>query len=171
MLAPWVVATVGLVRLTPVINPVISTHAQRSSRIIGSMFVDDPETLRREQRTTMIAKRFALDEDEDWQEIANRAASSLPEEEDGTWWDVAACSLRNTALVAVLLTAVGSLPGEASAAVPGEASAALPLVLLAGEEEQGVIAIIAVPLIVGGALVALAASQYNNLIDKLNGDQ
>ena len=94
-------------------------------------------------------------------EIAARAASSLPEEENGTWGDVALCTLRNAGIVAMLLTAVGAFPGQASASLPPTST------ILADAETLDVIASIAVPLLVGGALTAFLAVNYKKLIDKL----
>ena len=61
---------------------------------------------------------YELDLDKDWPQVANIAASSLPEEENGTWKDVALCTLRNMAIVGAGLTAIGSLPGQAGAMLP-----------------------------------------------------
>lgn len=61
---------------------------------------------------------YELDLDKDWPQVANIAASSLPEEENGTWKDVALCTLRNMAIVGAGLTAIGSLPGQADAMLP-----------------------------------------------------
>lgn len=82
-----------------------------------SFFDDEPSPAEaREERLRMIASQYQLDLDKDWPQIANIAASSLPEEENGTWADVAFCTLRNMAILGAGLTALGSIPGEASAA-------------------------------------------------------
>ena len=110
-----------------------------------------------------MAERYDLDPAVDGMRIASLASSSLPEEENGTWLDVAACTLRNACFVGLLLAAVGALPGQASASVANSA------VLVADAEQLDVIASIAVPLVIGGGLVAFAAVQYPKLIDKIQG--
>ena len=138
-----------------------------------SLFNEEGES-RQAERLRRVAAYYNLDLEADAMEVAARAASSLPEEETGTWSDVAICTARNLAVVAALLAAVGALPGQASAAVAPagvatRAFATLPTELLAVDAETlDVIASVAVPLLVGGALVVVAASQYENLIDKLN---
>ena len=142
----------------------------RSSRLQSSLFSDEKPDEARRVRLLRVAELHDLDPVLDAVEIANRAASSLPEEENGTWADVAMCSLRNACGVAAILAAVGALPGQASAATPNELSIIFPssAVLLADAETIDVIASIAVPLLVGGALVAFLAANYENFIDKLN---
>ena len=81
-----------------------------------------------------------------------------------------------------LLAMVGALPGQASAttstalaATDSSALLTIPdstsLLVVDGDffENLDVIAIIAVPLLVGGALVAFAAANYEKFIDKING--
>ena len=129
-----------------------------------SLFLEPEET--QTERMQRVAELYDLDPEVDKMEIAARAASSLPDEEDGTWTDVALCTLRNGALAAALLTALGALPGPASAS-PSMAETH-PFLLLADAETLDVIASIAVPLIIGGALTAFAAANFEKLIDKVN---
>lgn len=145
----------------------------RSTRICCSL-IDadggsrDASTATRAQRLARVAKLYNLDPKEDDAEIVARAASSLPEEENGTWADVAVCTARNVAVVGALLAAVGAFPGQASAvSLP---AASLPAAsLIADAETLDVIASIAVPLLVGGALTAFLAVNYKKLIDNLQG--
>ena len=131
----------------------------------------------RESRLELVAERFGLDPDTDGFQIAARAASSLPEEENGTWGDVAFGIARNACILAVLLTGLGALPSPSSAADCGELGAQAAALCNQAVQEEGltaegldVLAIFVVPFGLGALLVALAASQYENLIDKLSGD-
>jgi hypothetical protein len=74
----------------------------------------------------------------------------------------AAWPLENIAAVAMLL-GTGMLPGRASAADTLDTG-----LLLADAESLDIIAIIVVPLIVGGGLVAFLAANYEKFIDKIN---
>ena len=129
------------------------------------------------ERMERVAAFYNLDPDADRLEVAARAASSLPDEENGTWSDVALCLLRNACVVAVILAAVGSpLPGSASAddtpllpTAPAVSTSTTDLLAFDGEELD-ILASIAVPLGIGIIVVSLLASQYERLIDKLNGD-
>ena len=121
-----------------------------------------PEDLRRRERLKLVAERYDLDPEVDGMRLASLASSSLPEEENGTWLDVAACSLRNACFVGLLLAAVGALPGQASAAMADNGSPS-------DAEQLDVIASIFVPLVLGGGLVAFLAGQYPKLIDKIQG--
>ena len=185
MLLPMIAALFsishGLV-VAPQLAPGRHPGRSASSRIRCSLFAEPtPEELaqkqRTEQRLTLVAERFDLDPIADRAEIAARAASSLPEEETGTWADLAFCSLRNVCFVAVLLWAVGAFPGPSSAADALPIRPFLdPLPAPAGEEgldaeTLDVLASIVVPFGVGGILVVLAASQYERLIDALSGDK
>ena len=67
---------------------------------------------------------------------------------------------QNHCAVAAVLAVVGAIPGQASAATPA--------VLVADAETFDIIASLAVPLLIGGGLVAFAAANYEKLIDKLN---
>ena len=135
----------------------------RTPPLRASLFADAAPG-RKAERLSRIASIYGLDPVEDRIEIETRAASSLPEEEDGTWTDLAFCTLRNAAVVGVLLAAIGGIPGQASAAV----LATGPTILAADAETFDVIASIAVPLLVGGGFVVFAAMNYEKLIDKLN---
>jgi len=176
-IALWAVVAATSTLITPQRAPFgMRSAALKSLGIQANLLAPDrpptPDELRRAKRMQIIAERYP---DADLQERTNIAASSLPEEENGGWADVAACTLRNAAVVGALLAAVSALPGASTAADFATGLPAEPLLptarLLADSEEADVIAIIAVPLLVGGLLVGLAASQYNNLIDKLNGDR
>ena len=131
----------------------------------------------RESRLELVAERFGLDPDTDGFQIAARAASSLPEEENGTWGDVAFGIARNACVLGLLLTGLGALPSPSSAADCGELGAQAAALCNQAVQEEGltaegldVLAIFVVPFGLGALLVALAASQYENLIDKLSGD-
>jgi len=146
--------------LVPLVRLRTPADARSSvSRIRCSLFA---ETETRQEHMERVATMYDLDPDADAMEIAARAASSLPEEEDGNWGDVALCTLRNAAAVSALLAVVGALPGQASAASFASST------LVADAEMLDVVASIAVPLLVGGGLVAFAAANYEKLIDKLN---
>ena len=121
-----------------------------------------PDELRRKDRIALVAARYGLDPVVDSEEVVALAASSLPEEETGTWLDVGICAVQNLCVVAALLAAVGALPGQASASEFASSTS-----LLADAESDGVIAIIAVPLLVGGALVAALAVGYPMIIRKI----
>ena len=137
-------------------------------------------------RLARVSQLDRLDPETDRAEITNRAASSLRVAMTGgcpgTWGDVALCTLRNLLIVGAILAAVGALPGQASAttstalaAADSSALLSIPestsLLVVDGDffENLDVIAIIAVPLLVGGALVAFAAANYEKFIDKING--
>ena len=150
----------------------------RTSRIQSSLFFGDNDPAKA-QLLRMSHKVYGQYPDRDAVKIANRAASSLSEEENGTWSDVATCTLRNVAVVGALLAAVGALPGQASAAVsllagdtalPSLSSSTTQLVAV-DAETLDVIASFTIPWIVGGALVAFAAANYEKLIDTLNDDR
>ena len=131
----------------------------RVSNIHCSLFAEQDT---RKQRLDRVAEIYGLDPEKDEIEIANRAASSLPDEENGDWGDVAMCTLGNAAVVGALLAAVGALPGQASAAI-------MPTILVSDEIEMlDVVAIFAVPWIVGGVLVYFLATNYEKFIDKIN---
>ena len=74
----------------------------------------------RDSRLKLVAERYGLDPDTDGLQIAARAASSLPEEENGTWGDVAFGVARNACVLALLLTGLSALPSPSSAADCGE---------------------------------------------------
>ena len=167
-----------LVACSSLINPALgrARPALMSSRspihlLRSSLIVDEPDE---KSRLELIAERYNLNLETDGRQIANIAASSLPEEESGDWGDVAMCTLRNIAAVAVLLGAVGALPGQSSAAeVPATAVASAGPVasaglLLADAELLDTVAIIVVPLVVGGGAIAWLAANYENLINKFN---
>ena len=135
-------------------------RSPRACVIRASLF-DENRLNERQERFARVAKLYTLDPETDGVEIANLAASSLPEEENGTWADVAICSLRNVCAVAAVLAVVGAIPSQASAATP-------PAVLVADAETLDIVASLAVPLLIGGGLVAFAAANYENFIDKLN---
>ena len=139
----------------------------RSSRIGCSLFANsDPS---RTQRLQRVAALYNLDPEKDGSELVARAASSLPEEENGDWRDVAVCTLRNAVILSAFLTALGALPNGASAVVePVDTTTLSASLVVADLETLDVIASIVVPLLVGGALVAFAAANYEKLIDKLN---
>ena len=126
-----------------------------------------PEESRRSDRLEMVASRFGLDPVDDSAQIVALAASSLPDEENGTWLDLGVCALQNIAVVALLLAAVGALPGQASAAEIASEIVPSTTSLLADAESNDVIAIIAVPLLVSGVLVAALAVGYPILIRKI----
>ena len=71
--------------------------------------------------------------------------------------------LQTLASTAALVATLGALPGPASAT--GLPASGL---YLADAETLDVIAIIVVPLIVGGGLVAFLAANYEKFIDKIN---
>ena len=127
----------------------------------------------REERMQRTAAHYGLDPEADAVEIAALAASSLSEEENGTWRDVAICAVQNLGMVAVLLAAVGALPGQASAASAAAVTPStevLSTLLALSAEEADVIASIVVPLGVGVIAVGFLAANFERLIDKLNGD-
>ena len=64
----------------------------------------------RDSRLKLVAERYGLDPDTDGLQIATRAASSLPEEENGTWGDVAFGIARNACILGLLLTGLSALP-------------------------------------------------------------
>ena len=70
----------------------------------------------RDSRLKLVAERYGLDPVADGLQIAARAASSLPEEENGTWGDVAFGIARNGFVLALLLTGLSALPSPSSAA-------------------------------------------------------
>lgn len=144
----------------PALHRSPSSTPRACTQIHASLFNDDDRLKERQARYAKVAELYGLDPTKDSIEIANRAASSLPEEENGTWMDVAMCSLRNFCAVAAVLAVVGAIPGQASAATPA--------VLVADAETFDIIASLAVPLLIGGGLVAFAAANYEKLIDKLN---
>jgi hypothetical protein len=74
----------------------------------------------RDSRLKLVAERYNLDPNTDGLQIAARAASSLPEEENGTWADVAFGIARNACLLGLILTGLGALPSPSSAADCGE---------------------------------------------------
>ena len=170
------VVLVGSVSSASFVAPRVPISARRSkaagslnaagSLLHCSLLDEEP----RRERLALVAERHGLDPERDWRQVAAIAASSLPEEENGTWADVGMCTLRNACAIGLILAVVGALPGQASASEVQLAPtfAAIPSIILASEESD-VFAIIAVPLLAGGVLVAIAASQYENLIDKLNG--
>merc|ERR1740124_896061 len=126
----------------------------------------------RDLRLKLVAERYGLDPDTDGLQIAARAASSLPEEENGTWGDVAFGIARNACILALLLTGLSALPSPSSAADCGELGPQAAALCNQAAQEEGltaegldVLAIFAVPFGIGALLVALAASQYENLID------
>jgi len=131
----------------------------------------------RDSRLKLVAERYGLDPVADGLQIAARAASSLPEEENGTWGDVAFGIARNGFVLALLLTGLSALPSPSSAADCKELGPQAAALCIQAAQEEGVtaegldvLAIFAVPFGIGALLVALAASQYENLIDKLSGD-
>ena len=131
------------------------------------------EQAAREERMQRTAAHYGLDPEADAVEIAALAASSLSEEENGTWRDVAICAVQNLGMVAVLLAAVGALPGQASAASAAAVTPStevLSTLLALSAEEADVIASIVVPLGVGVIAVGFLAANFERLIDKLNGD-
>ena len=151
----------------PRLSPTLSVRCHSSHM---SLFLPEraptADELKNAKRMEMVAARYDLDLEKDFSKIEALAASSLPEEENGNWLDLAACSLRNACTVALLLSAVGALPGQASA----YDIASLPTSVLADAESDGVVAIIAVPLLVGGLLVAALAVGYPMLIKQIQGD-
>ena len=86
---------------------------------------------------------------------------------------MAICTARNAVLLALVLTALSALPAPSSAAEAlslSQAALDVPVDEGLGAEGLDVLAIFVVPFGVGALLVGLAASQYENLIDKLSGD-
>jgi len=158
-----VAATTSLIN--PALRPALASARSQSHALRASLISDDYP--REKSRLAHIAESYNLNPETDGAQIANIAASSLPEEENGDWGDVAICTLQNIAVVAVLLGAVGALPGQASAAeVPIAVTSAG--MLLADAEALDTIAIIVVPLVVFGGAIAWLAANYENLIDKFN---
>ena len=142
-----------------------STIQMRAKPAAMQMRPEPLEHVAREERLLRTAAHYGLDPEIDALEIATLAASSLPEEENGTWRDVAVCSLRNFCVLALLLGAIGAIPGQASATDAALAAASSTVAL---SEEADVIASILVPLGVGIIAVGFLAANFEKLIDKLN---